>query len=152
MVTIQRLAEVYDDINKIEEFDDETEEKQIGKARQIMKRRVKFDVSELENIGSIECLYDSERIKQEQEKETIKSEKRTDINIDTDTFSRDQESLAVNAGTTFLDNMMKSGMKFGQTIDDVRRKTTIDTDTVYGNTITEKMIDEENNEDRILVK
>ena len=74
MVTIQRLAEVYDDVNKIEEFDDAAEEKQIGKAKKIMQRRVKFDVSELENIGSIECLYDSERIAKEQEMN--KSEKR----------------------------------------------------------------------------
>ena len=57
--------------------------------------------------------------------------------------------MAVNAGTTFLDNMMKSGVKFGETID-MRRKTTLETDTVYGQPI--EMIDEESIDDRISLK
>ena len=56
-----------EDINKLEEYDDDQEEKQIGKSKQIMGRRVMFDVADLEKIGSIECLYDSERMQAEEE-------------------------------------------------------------------------------------
>ena len=52
-----------------------------------MNRRVKFDISDLERIGSIECLYDSERISKE-ELELVR-------NSNADTLSRaNLDSLA----------------------------------------------------------
>ena len=68
MVTIQRLAEVEEDANKLEEYDDTYEEKKIDKSKKIMGRRVMFDVTDLEKIGGIECLYDSESPNREEHK------------------------------------------------------------------------------------
>ena len=62
------MAAVQDEITKIEEYDDTAEEKQIGKAKQIMGRRVKFNITDLEQIERLACLSELT----DKEKETLK--------------------------------------------------------------------------------
>ena len=105
MVTIQRLAEVEEDVNKLEEYDDTQEERKIDRSKQIMGRRVIFDVADLEKIGSIECMLDSENMKREDE--LVKSQMHK---TDNDTLSR-EDSIGANFGVTTqnnLDSIMKS--------------------------------------------
>ena len=111
-----------------------------------MNQRVKFDISDLERIGSIECLYDSERIAKEED----------DKNANTDTFSRalDTRNDAFDA-SGIMASMHRSDVnlvKKGNTEKALRMIPSDEAQAVWNSPIREKMMLEENLDETISLK